>query len=165
MEIRLLNPNDAAQHQSLRLAALQTNPEAFGSSYEEEVNFSTATFQDRLQSANVWTFGAFEQGQLIGTATLVKETKLKLQHKAHIFAVYVSPKKRGLGIGRSLIEEVINKARNLNNVEQLNLSVVTTNTAAVKLYKSLGFQTFGHEKRALKIAETYFDEEHMVLFL
>ncbi|MBD3107471.1 GNAT family N-acetyltransferase [Bacillus sp. AGMB 02131] len=165
MKIRILQPSDAVQYQSLRLAALQTNPEAFGASYEEEVHFSTDRFGDRLQSANVWTFGAFEQEKLIGSATLLRETKIKLQHKANIYAVYVTPEKRGLGIGRSLIEEAIRKARAINGVEQLNLSVVTTNTAALKLYELLGFQTFGHEKHALKIAGTYFDEQHMVLFL
>lgn len=165
MKIRILQPQDAAQYQSLRLAALQTNPEAFGASYEEEVHFSIDKFKDRLQSANAWTFGALEQEKLIGSTTLVRETMLKLQHRANIYAVYVSPEKRGLGIGKSLIEEAIRKSRTISGIEQLNLSVVTTNTAAVKLYESLGFQTFGHEKRALKIADTYFDEQHMVLFL
>jgi len=34
---------------------------------------------------------------------------------------------------------------------------------ARKLYRSLGFETFGVEDRALKVGETYLKEEYMVL--
>ena len=56
----------------------------------------------RFQSNDSITLGAFEDTQLVGVVTLVKEKLLKLQHKATIIAMYVSPEKRGLGIGKSL---------------------------------------------------------------
>ena len=43
--------------------------------------------------------------------------------------------------------------------------VATTQTAAIALYQSLGFRSFGCEYRALKIGERYVDEEQMVLYL
>jgi ribosomal protein S18 acetylase RimI-like enzyme len=96
---------------------------------------------------------------------LVKESKLKLKHKANIFAVYVSPEKRGIGLGKCLMVEAIKKAKDLEGIEQIYLTVVTTNESAKKLYSFWGFEVFGREKRALKLDNTYFDEEHMVFFL
>jgi len=61
--------------------------------------------------------------------------------------------------------EIINKAKELEGIEQLNLTVVTTNTSAKRLYASLGFEVFGTEKRALKVGQRYVDEDYMVLFL
>lgn len=79
--------------------------------------------------------------------------------------MYVAPEARSTGLGKALMLEVIKMARNLNGLEQLNLSVVSTNISAKKLYESLGFETYGLERNALKQNEEYFDEEFMVLQL
>ncbi|MFM1652431.1 GNAT family N-acetyltransferase [Brevibacillus sp. B_LB10_24] len=165
MEIRALGPEDANLYRSIRLEALQHHPEAFGSSYEEEKEFSVEKFAGRLQEEHSFTFGAFENGRLFGVVTLVLEQKNKRKHRANIFAMYVSPEKRNLGIAKTLMIEAIRKAKNTTDVEQLHLSVVTDNQPAKKLYRSLGFETYGIEKRALKIDQNYFDEELMVLYV
>ena len=40
MAIRILNKSDAKLYQEVRLSALKNNPEAFGSTYEREAQFS-----------------------------------------------------------------------------------------------------------------------------
>lgn len=165
MNSRFLTAADAEAYRNLRLEGLQNNPEAFGSSFEEEKDYSIELFASRFESQGSYTIGIFNHEELVGVATLVQESKLKLKHKASIFAVYVSPKKRGLGIGKRLMVDAINKAKELKEVEQLTLTVVSTNASAKKLYSSLGFELFGTEKRALKIGQEYFDEDYMVLFL
>ncbi|WP_155590018.1 GNAT family N-acetyltransferase [Lysinibacillus cavernae] len=164
MQTRLLTAADAGIYRNLRLEGLQTNPEAFGSSFEEEKDMPLDLFASRLEGQGSFTFGAFENDDLLGVATLVQENKMKLKHKANIFAVYVSPKKRGLGLGKQLMLEVINKAKALADVEQINLTVVSANDSAKGLYTSLGFEVFGTERRALKIGTQYFDEDYMVLY-
>lgn len=163
--IRLLNPLDAGNYLNLRLEALQNNPEAFASSFDEEKDQAVEKYESRFQSEDSYTFGAFEKGKLVGVITLVKEKLIKLSHKANIVAMYVSPEKRGLGIGKALVKEAIIKAGEWDDIEQVYLTVVTTNVTAKKLYISLGFVIFGTEKRALKQDHTYFDEDLMVLFL
>lgn len=101
----------------------------------------------------------------MGVISLIKERLYKLRHRANIVAMYVSLEKRGLGIGKALLEAAIKKASDLEGVEQVYLTVVTTNQPAKKLYSSLGFNVFGTEERALKFDNTYLDEDHMVLFL
>lgn len=161
----MLEPLHAEMYRCIRLEALQNHPEAFGSSYEEEKEFPLEKFAEKFMEESSLTFGAFENDQLYGVLTLVLEQKNKLKHRANIYAMYVSPKKRRHGIAKNLMLEAINKARCIKGVEQLHLAVVSTNTPAQKLYTSLGFETYGVDKQALKVGHLYFDEKLMVLFL
>ncbi|MGM0903165.1 MAG: N-acetyltransferase family protein [Bacillota bacterium] len=166
MNIRKLGVQDAENYLKVRLKALKNNPEAFGSSFEEEKDRPVEMYAQRLSSEESITFGAFQQNELVGTVTLVREKYVKFRHRANIVGMYVDPENRGSGIGRLLLIEAINHAKTIGEIEQLNLSVVTTNEPAKKLYTSLGFEVFGTEKRALKVDErSYLDEHHMVLFL
>jgi len=70
---------------------------------------------------------------------------------------------RGVGAGRRLGESVIDHAR--QSVELLQLSVVSTNAPALRLYAALGFSQYGVEPRGLKDQDRYFDEVLMVKFL
>lgn len=165
MKTRRLNPLDAEAYLAIRLKALQNNPEAFGSSYEEEKDQPVEKYKLRFQSSDSITLGAFVDDQLVGVVTLFRESLAKLQHRANIVAMYVSTEQRGMGIGKSLMVDAIQVANDWTGVEQVYLTVVTTNEPAKKLYASLGFEVFGTEKKALKVNDTYYDEEHMVLFL
>lgn len=50
-------------------------------------------------------------------------------------------------------------------MEQINLTVIATNTVAKRQYEKLGFHSFALEKNAIKDNGVYYDEEQMVLFL
>lgn len=165
MEIRRLNGGDAEGYRLLRHEALLKNPEAFSSSYEDEVKYEAADYKQRLDNKFTYTFGAFDENQLVGVVTLVPEGKVKLKHRANIFAMYVTSSQRGRGLGRELVKTAIQQAAELNIVEQIHLTVTSSNEPAKKLYASLGFETYGVEKNALRIDGTYYDEDLMVLFL
>ncbi|MGR3764354.1 N-acetyltransferase family protein [Rossellomorea sp. NS-SX7] len=167
MEVLRLDRSHADAYLRLRLEALQTNPEAFGASYEETISRKNPVEHTaaRLAQRENYTYGAFVNGNLVGMLVLVPETAEKMKHKASIFGMYVTPNLRGSGIARGLMVKAISKARELEALEQLNLTVVTTNDSAKKLYTSMGFTSFGLEKRALKYKGEYLDEEYMVLFL
>ena len=75
--------------------------------------------------------------------------------------MYVRPTHRRSGAGRQLVQAIIDHAR--QTVERLQLSVVSTNQPALRLYQSLGFQQYGLEKNALKHNGTYSDEILMCL--
>jgi hypothetical protein len=47
----------------------------------------------------------------------------------------------------------------------VEIRVLSEQDAAQALNLSLGFETYGWERRALKIGERYLDNEHMVLRL
>ncbi|WP_455675595.1 N-acetyltransferase family protein [Pradoshia sp.] len=165
MEIRLLNKTDAPLYRALRLSSLKTNPDAFGSTYEKEVNYSIETFKERLEpTVDKFVLGAFnDKGSLVGIVTFMRESGLKTNHKGNVFGMYVAPECRGHGVGKLLLTELIRRAKNVDGLEQINLAVVSDNISAMRLYKSVGFQVYGVEKRALKFKGHYFDEDLMVL--
>jgi RimJ/RimL family protein N-acetyltransferase len=167
MEIRLLNPVDAEKYWALRLEALKNNPEAFASSYEEAITRENPIEQTarNFQTEGNYTFGAFEDHELIGMVTLLQESPIKIRHKANIFAMYVTPTKQGQSVGKALLTEAINKAKTFDYIEKINLTVTAGNEKAKNLYTRLGFKVFGYEEKALKINGEYYDDEQMVLHL
>ncbi|PAD24023.1 GNAT family N-acetyltransferase [Niallia circulans] len=165
MEIRQLRHDDAEAYFALRLEALQINPEAFGSSYEEEKDYPLSRTQSRLSDPASYVYGAFVEKDLVGVVTLMRETKIKMSHRANIYAVYVTPKRRGKGVAKQLLKATIEKSRDLQGIEQVYLAVVAENTAAKKVYRAFGFETYGIDRKAIKINGKYYDEELMVLYL
>ena len=72
----------------LRLRALKTDPIAFGSSYEEEENFTEAEWQRRMENA----LFALSDGKPVGTLTYLFNNRVKTKHIARIFGVYARSK-------------------------------------------------------------------------
>jgi ribosomal protein S18 acetylase RimI-like enzyme len=51
----------------------------------------------------------------------------------------------------------------LEGIESIELSVVANNPAAVKLYKTIGFEIFGLQKNYFKNKDRYWDQQFMQL--
>lgn len=159
MVIKRLSPEDAVAYRRLRLRGLRASPTAFGSSYAEEAKWPLKTFAARLEnSPTKWAFGAFENGRLVGVVSLVRESKAKERHKASIYGMYVDRKARRKGIGRQLIHQVLETCRELPGLRQVRLAVVEVNPAALRLYESAGFETYGREEAALCVGRRFYAE-------
>jgi ribosomal protein S18 acetylase RimI-like enzyme len=160
-EIRRLEPDEAEAYRAIRLEALERNPEAFGSSLDVEAAHPIEWFAERLQRNAV--FGAWRDGDLLGIAGFYAQAGVKLCHKGVLWGVYVRPAGRGAGTARALVERVIEHAR--AQVELIQLTVVSTNEKARRLYSDLGFTEYGLEKHGLKYNGAYVDEVLMAKFL
>jgi ribosomal protein S18 acetylase RimI-like enzyme len=161
IEIRRLTPADSAAYRDIRLAGLRDSPEAFGSTFVRENAKPLAWFCDRLRNSQV--FGAFRSTDLLGIAGFVIREGEKERHKGLLWGMYLRPDSRNVGVGRQLVEAVIDHAR--DHVEVIQLSVVSGNERARRLYASLGFVEYGLEKNSLKQDGRYYDEILMALDL
>jgi ribosomal protein S18 acetylase RimI-like enzyme len=159
--IRKLGTADVVAFRDLRLEALQTYPDAFGSTYEAELSRPLSYFVERLEKNLV--LGGFDQGELAGMIGFYQQSGPKDKHKGVIWGMYVKPRLQGSGLASALLDSVIELSKML--VEQIQLTVVITNRRAIRFYEASGFHGYGVEKNALKSGERYFDELHMVRFL
>jgi ribosomal protein S18 acetylase RimI-like enzyme len=157
IKIRQLTAADAFAYRECRLEALRSSPEAFGSTYEQEYPQTLDWFAARLRSADM--FGAFRDADLLGIAGLLVSKGHKEVHKGLLVSMYVRPAARKMGLGRQLVETIIEFAR--ERVEVIQLSVVSENEGAIRLYRELGFTEWGLEKKALKQNGRYYDEMWM----
>jgi ribosomal protein S18 acetylase RimI-like enzyme len=161
--VRPLVESDFGAWWRLRLRMLKEHPEAFGSSYEEALAAGVERQRERFLQPNAFILGAFDGEALVGAVGCFQERRAKTRHKAVIWGMYVAAEARRRGGGRALMEAAIARAREWPEVEQIQLSVVTTNQAARRLYRSLGFEVYGLEPAALKVDGRDLDEEHMLL--
>jgi ribosomal protein S18 acetylase RimI-like enzyme len=157
--IRRLRSDDAASFRAIRLEALRANPELLRSTFELEDKLDVAWFASRLEDAHV--MGAFRDGELVGTAGFSIQQGQPNAHKGRLFGMYVRSSSRNLGVGRLLLNAVLDVAR--KNVELIQLSVVRENRPARRLYESAGFLEFGVEIKASKYGDKYYDEALMAL--
>jgi ribosomal protein S18 acetylase RimI-like enzyme len=95
-------------------------------------------------------------------AGFARQTGPKDRHKGFLWGMFVDPTMRGKGVGAALVAAVCDHAA--PRVEQVTLTVVTTNTPAIALYQAAGFQSYGVEPRALKSPSGYADEMLMVRY-
>jgi ribosomal protein S18 acetylase RimI-like enzyme len=164
VDLRLLTADDAEAFWHLRLQALRNDPAAFADSTEEHLETTVETTRERLSRndpARNFVVGAVEDEKLIGTAGFFRRKNNKERHKGHI---YVQPESRGKGVASALMHEIIRRARDMDGLEQITL-VASANLPAQRLYKALGFESYGIEPHSLKIGNDYVDDVLMVQWL
>lgn len=163
--IRSLTEADADTFRALRLRALRDHPEAFGASYEEEVDQPIERTVERLRASSSGSFvlGAFLGDALVGSVGLNRPARPKTQHRGTIWGMYVCPEASGRGIGRALLHEAIVRARAITGLEELTLGVTVGNERARRLYLAAGFVPYAIEPRLFKIDDRYYDLERMRL--
>lgn len=171
MVIRKLTPKDMEAFWELRFQALRGFPEAFGSSYEEEIHKSEVSRKDRFLNTYIFpepisfVLGAFDGDKLVGMVGFRQEARIKSRHKGTVWGMFVLPDYHHKGVGKALFMELLDLARDLDWLEQIQLAVVSNNEAAIGLYDLFGFKIWGEEPHALKISGQYYDEYYMNLML
>lgn len=94
-------------------------------------------FRDEIMARYSWPLVAVEKGSVVGYLCL-----MSLFEEAQILNVAVSPSRRGSGIARMLLREAFRLALE-QGAEKVALEVRASNSAAISLYRQLGFTSVG----------------------
>ena len=138
MEIRPVGPREAGRVRDIRLAALCDAPDAFGSTYEREVDRPLAAWAEMLTSGVtlVADDGVGWYGLVVGKTDPYDPSLV------HIFSMWVEPAHRKTGVGRRLLDRVVAWAWG-EGAGRVRLAVADGNEEALRLYRSYGFAPTG----------------------
>ncbi len=161
MSISRLDESQWEKYRELRLEALISSPTSFSSSYDSEIKLSEEVWKARIGNA----IFALVEGKPVGMMGYMISHREKENHFADIFGMFVKEEFRKRGIASRMMDWAINDIRNRGDIIKINLSVVTTETPAVKLYEKKGFTIVGKLNKQLKVNGKYYDEYIMEFFL
>jgi ribosomal protein S18 acetylase RimI-like enzyme len=164
VDIRELDEADAAAFRAVRLRALRECPTAFASSYEEECEAPPEFWAQRAKpTERAAVLGAWVDAQLIGITGIRREERRKLEHRASVVSVYVSPESRRRRIARQLLDAAVARGFAMSGVRQVQLTVNVSNAPAIRLYRSAGFRQISVEPGHLLVDGVLQDELRLVL--
>ncbi len=87
------------------------------------------------------------------------------RHVARV-EIFVAQPARGLGVGRALMDAVVDWARSNPEVQKLALNVFADNTRAIGLYERVGFEVEGRRVREYRLGDgTWRDDLMMSMWL
>lgn len=169
-ELRVLKAEQLEAYKGLRDAMLAAHEEAFTSDAATELARSAESYRSRLSlgagGANLFTLSAWMGPRLVGAVSCEREPREKVRHLAHLIGMMVADDVQGLGIGRALLYSALRLLQAELGIEQVTLSVTSSNRRAVTLYTRMGFERYGCLPRAIKLPSgDYLDKDLMRLDL
>jgi GNAT superfamily N-acetyltransferase len=140
-EIRRVAPDEWSEYRDIRLAALRDAPDAFGSTYAESAARPEEWWIERTRlsaaSDEQAIFLAWDGGTAVGLAGTFFDGPDWV-----VVAMWVAPEQRGAGLGRLLLDAVVDFQRAQGATESV-LGVVDGNDDARALYERYGFRDNG----------------------
>jgi len=122
--------------------------------YLEGIRSGHSTFETEAPSWEKWDEGHLEFARLVmrDGETILGWAALSPVSKRHVYrgvaevTVYVSESAQGQGIGRALLEALIDESEK-NGIWTLQASIFPENTASVQLHLRCGFREVGRRER------------------
>ena len=141
MRLERLDEEGWRRLQAIRLAALKTDPQAFGTTYEGRVAWPEHRWREQLRALP--TFVAVLDGADLG---MVRAAPSEREDSAYLISMWVEPNARRRGVGAALVDAVLEWAR-ANSKHRVVLDVREDNAGAIALYTSRGFAPTGKVSR------------------
>jgi L-amino acid N-acyltransferase YncA len=132
--------------------------------YLEGIATGHATFETQAPGWEAWDathfptprLAAVSDERVIGWAAMGRiSTRAVYAGEAEV-SVYVANGKRGLGVGRALLQKLIADSE-ANDIWTLQANIFPENTASLGLHKSCGFREVGRRERIGKLKGVWRD--------
>ena len=163
VSVVVLGPRDWRDLRAIRLEALQSEPAAYSSSYEETLARSDEQWRQRLANDQSVHLLARAQSRPIGMVGGYPGSDEGDDSVAVVFGMYVAREHRGRGIGRLLLTSLIDRLSSFPQITTIRLGVTETQDPARRLYESMGFQVVGKTEEGIVVNDRQYDELIMEL--
>ena len=138
---------------------LTYGPGEFGIGAGEEEGFLKSIC---LQRNSIYVVAVDSQDRIIGSLSFAGGRRPRVAHTGE-FGVSVLKKYWGLGLGRKLLEYIVEWSKITGIIRKINLQVRSDNCRAIALYESAGFRSEGCISRGLMVGGKFYDLIHMGL--
>lgn len=151
---RHANPSDALELiNHVKLVAGQTHfimryPEEMTITEEMEIKF----INSRLESPYALMMVCEIAGHITGTCEINFNNRIKTKHRAAI-GIGIQEAYWNLGIGTAMFKEMIEVAKNIDGVMQLELEFIEGNERGLRLYEKMGFEMTGFKPNAIRLKD------------
>lgn len=156
ISFKKVSPDDWEKFREIRLKGLQTDPQAFGGTFESESQENEEYWKEKFSNPERCFYAAEEEGIFVATAG----SKKIAEDNWMIVAVYTLPEFRGKKISQELINRIINEAKN-TGAAKVSLMVNPIQESAVRLYERMGFKIVKIEKDQKMGDGKIYDEYYM----
>jgi phosphinothricin acetyltransferase len=126
--------------------------------YEEGITTGNATFQTAAPGWEEWNSShlqtcrlvAVEKDKLLGWVALTPVSGRCVYAGVAEVSVYVAQSARGKGVGKQLLQSVINESEP-HNLWTLQAGVFPENISSIKIHEACGFKVIGRRERIGKM--------------
>jgi len=132
--------------------------------YEEGIATGNATFQTTAPGWEEWDeahlknsrLAAIENGEVLGWAALTPVSGRCVYAGVAEVSVYVAASARGKGIGKKLLQALIESSEK-NNLWTLQAGIFPENESSIKIHEDCGFRLIGKREKIGKMNGTWRD--------
>ena len=149
--LKSLEKEDWEAIREIYLEGLATGDATFETEAPAEVSWDNA----HLPCCRIGALGLPER-RLVGWAALSPVSSRAVYRGVAEVSVYVASSARGKGVGRALLQRLIEQAEE-NEIWTLQASIFPENKASLSLHETLGFRTVGYRERIAKLKGVWRD--------
>ena len=139
--IRRLNEDDWLEFSQVRLKALQTDPNVFGSNYEKESQMTETDWRSRLQTKDNAIFLIYEDETPIGMTCVSVDRNDATKKTALLWGSWLALHFRGKGLSELMYQTRIRWAKRQPTVEKIIVSHRASNLLSKYANQKHGFVT------------------------
>jgi RimJ/RimL family protein N-acetyltransferase len=161
LKLELSSPSVGDAEEALRTVQVIIRDSAHLLTTEEEFTFTVeqqaARITSYLEHPDKVIIVPKVGGKIVGMMDFLCGSRKRIAHQGE-FGMSVHPDYQGRGIGRKMLEALIDWATSNPRLETLRLKVHAQNTNAIRLYETSGFRLEGREVRGVKLSADQYDD-------
>lgn len=147
IKIKQLIEDEWLEFSRIRLQALSTDPQVFGSNHEKESQLTEAEWRSRLRAEDNAIFLIYENENAVGITCVSIDREDPTRKTALLWGSWLAPSCRGRGLSEMMYRARIDWAKRQPTVEKIIVSHRASNLASKRANQKHGFVLTGKDEK------------------